>query len=772
MNKSVWNAISKHTLLSAAIISISACMPETSVTDNSSDNGGTTPTPPPIESTATVIPYYDYSAVLKAEVYVDNNDDNIIESGEYLGTTDNKGEYSSTSLAEMINDNSDVSVMVKLVKDVTIIKNTKGDYTIPETVWMAYDLETLSNSALASIQSSTTETQIHVNSISTWVQGLMNNENLSFKDASNLVNDTLAHSSDIDIQNPNYDNYNFATYTRGLEVKALARGEYCCVSVVVPEFEIVGTKITWSFDEIYARGDEPDVYEPPTFKYDQDGELIIVIPSEGDDSTAPDTGDYDGSYDGDGEFIDGSGNRPISTNKDSSSGTGSTIPNRNSAFGYTVINDKLSMAFTRKEDGIPSIATLNVDFDNQSVLNESTFDFEYAGSIYNCDPDDSWCHPTVKWPNATRDIKAFSGWGGEALLSVEGPTKGTYNLLNSSWSKFIDIDAITVWKKCSYGGNDDGEYCTSYMSYMNFLDTIFKGVMYGPSGFYNYLSYGGSSESKLTYRNALRVHRDNKVEVGKEGDFELLGSLPVNVMNTFRMRGGYSTPLLGWFNERDDSVRGIAINKNAGWAALGDTDYDKMNALYSTSVLLPKASATSIKGSSEYIVGSIEFESEYDISMAITGYRLNIRKYDSEDALWSTSWIKFDTENPIKSMDVTTFNDGSLMAAICLNSNKMSLLRWSTALSLPGLGVLERHDTEETCGDIQIIESTPFNGGEESIVMKNDNILYGLSSDGGYIKISENVTPTSDLKWFSSPDGWVLTGSDNNVMIFSKDATL
>lgn len=756
--------------LSFSLLLLAGCLPETEVTDNSEP---TVPTVPESMDIA-VVPYFDYGIVVNAQVYLDTNNDNLADPSELYGSTDVSGVFISDSFTDDVRSNETVSVMVKLTKGVTLIKSKfDSDYYMPETKWLSYDLEALKSLQLA--RSTSTEQKIHVNSISTWVQALMNgNDQLSITEAKKQVDETMTYVGDIDLANPNYDEYYFKSYVKGLEVGSLTKGDFCCVTVYVPEFTIVGTKIGWSYDEIIQRGGEPDPYVPPTFEYTPEGDMVIVIPDSTDPSD-PGYAEYKGNYPAEGEFILPNGKIP--THKTSKLTFGDR-DNSSSEFAYTVLNDKLAVAYTRLRDGIPSVSELNIDFAGGSISESSHYPLPSAGTLEVCNESERGqsCSSQSTFPGKSRSIKAFNGYDGEALLSVSGPTTGFYTFKGGSWSSWEDTKAVVVWEECKL---KLGEYhCIPHKSYHNYVDTLWNGETYGPSGFQDYLQYGNVTDDKLTYRSAIRYQVGKNVEVGKEGDFQLLMSMPVNLMNTFRVRGNTSAALMGWFNERDDKVRGLAWKESGAWTAVGSTDYDKINAMFSADFLKPKMSGTTYSSNggaknqgSAIIIGAIDLEPKYNLQLQVEGWALSMRKYDTEDGFWTSSWLKFEANQMPTSMDVTAFSDKSTVGAFCNSNGKMSLMRWSTGNTVPGIGYLDRHDTEELCTDLDFIEASTFDGGEESVILKNGSTIYGISSDGGYIKLIDNNPIQGVLKFFSSKDGWVLTGSNKTVLVFSNNGS-
>ncbi|MCR9888000.1 hypothetical protein NB550_11990 [Vibrio parahaemolyticus] len=752
-------------LIICAIV-LTGCLPETKVTDKNE----TKPTPDPTPAAFEVIPYFDYGSVVGGQVYLDLDNDNIAEEDEFYGSTDKNGVFTSSSFSEAVERYPVASVMVKLVKDVTLVKSeVAGDYYIDESKWLSYDLKQL---GVSTKSSSVSNTPIHVNALTTWVQALMNSseEPKTLSEATSLLNDTLKYAEDVQFDEPDYDEYHLKSYINGLEVGAVKSNEFCCVTISIPAFEIVGSKITWSYDEIYERGGEPDPYEPPVFEYDADGDMVIHIPSDPSNPTDPDTGSYEGYYPADGQFALGEG--IIASGKTATFQLGNR-DNSSSDYGFSVVNGNLAVAYTRKQDGIPSVSELAIDFLGNSVAEEKHHYFKSAGSVRYCNESEragGQCTTYTQFPGRTRNVLAFNSWGDESIVSFDGPTRGFYSYKNNTWSNWSDTNKVTIWKECVTGR--EGPVCTPHDSYYNYVDTLFDNAAYGPSGFVNYLKYGTTVDDRLTFRNAIRYQAGSDIRVGSEGDFEMLGGMPVNVMSTFRMRGDTGQYLFGWFNERDDSVRGIAIKKDGVWNALGDNDYDKINSLYSAQYLKPKASITSIEGDVQnFFVGAIELDPQFDRNLNVTGWTLNLRKYETSFGMWSTSWIKFPAEEQIKSMDVTAFNDGSVLGAFCSAEGKMSLLRWSSSLSVPGIGVLEQHDSDEVCEELYFLEASPMSGGKEGIVLVNGPTIYGVSSDGGYIKLVEDNPISGNLKFFSSDEGWVLTGSNKTILLIANDPT-
>lgn len=735
-------------------IALNGCL-ETDVKDETTDSGTSDPTTPTTPSTSlSVVPYYQSSYLAKAEVYFDANGDNVADDDEYLGTTDSSGEFKSDTLNELYEESPSASVMVHLENGTTQLLDT-GE-TIDHSVWLSYDLEQLTVAV-----ASTTTVTANVNAMTTWIQALVNNEGYTVAEAQAYIDETLSHVDSADPSYLDYDDYYLASYLSGLEAAAASTAtQYCCVNISMPEFTKVATKISWSYDEILERGDEPDTSVPPVFEYDSDGNLVIEIPSNSGDDAELERGTYDGNYPGDGEFINEEGQTPTSSTVNLS--TASLDINRSSDIAFTSIDGELMMAFTNKSTGIPNIATLVVDPLSNNVTYSTNHEFPRAGFTEEC-INDNYCRNVYYWPNSTRDIKAFNSWGnGDAILSVHGPTLGAFVYSNGSWSNWVNTNAIHIWEECRRFGEDRD--CTSYDSHYNYLDTVYENAYYGPTGFYDYEKFGNVSDNRLTFRGALRVHRNGNQTVGEEGDFTLI-TTPVYTMSTFRAKGSIAGPLFGWYNEREDSIRGLAIKQDGEWQALADTTYDMVNTMYSNDVLEPKASAI-VQDNGEYLVASTELDPIYDVDLNIEGYRFYVRKYDSTNAMWWQSWLSLPAGQAITSMDVVAFMDGGVVAATCDSNNLLTLYRWSSEDSISGIGLLESHDTQESCSDVKFLSSNQ--GDKDSVVLVNGNMLYGISSDGGYIKLSSSVNQTEELKWFSLQDSWVLSSNSEQLMVFAK----
>ncbi|HDM8060964.1 hypothetical protein [Vibrio harveyi] len=732
------------------LFSLSGCL-ETEVKDET-----TTPEPPTTQ--LKIIPKFNDSNVAKAEVFFDANDNNVADANEYLGTTDVNGEFQSDRLNELYKTLPTATIMVQLKSDSSVILNEQGSYNVSDTRWLSLDLETLNVSS-----ANGTETTAHVDAISTWLQALINNEGYTYLEALDVVNSTLKYADDVNPRYPDYDEYYYSSYLNGLEVGATSTYDYCCVSIPSAEFAKVGAKITWTYEEIFQRGDEPNLYEPPVFDYDPDGNLIISIPTKpSDPSNSENDGTYQANYPATGEFINSEGELPTAVLSAIDTSTGRI--NLDSDMDYAVVDGVLVMAFTNFDTGIPNLADLSVSFERNAIAFSNLLQFSNAGSTQSCDKD-NYCHNVYQWPRAVQEIKSFDSWSsGEAILSVHGPTLGAYIYSNGGWGNWVDTSALEVWRECYTAAQE--YHCDSYNSYFNYLDTVFDDVVYGPSGYYDYQAFGDITDDKLTFRNAIRVHENGSSTIGKQGDFNLI-TMPVNTINTFRPRGSGSGPLLGWFNERDDTLRGIAIKDINGWRAVGGSEYDQIHSMYSTAILEPKASSVTKKDGG-YVVATAELSPVYDVDLNIEAYKFYIRKFDSDNEMWTQSWYDFGVAEQLKGFDVVVFQDGGVVAAACKSDGLLSLYRWTNKTSLPGFGIMEKHDTTETCSDVEFLATESAIDGNDSVVLVNSNKLYGISSDGGYIKLADNIMDTEELKWFRIRGGWVLTSNTKNVMLFAE----